>query len=418
MAPALRPFVVIDERPWEIPLHLNAVVHRPAHLGDVLTEVADRFLPALGADAVLRDDDRFVVTAVDINKHMVETSGYDLPAQLGVAGIMLAARTEDEAQRAGLLGVVIVDPDQVAGVGHHVELVAVLMHHQVVNGAGGVQILGLLPVGEGIDAHDERIGALLAHDGGGVTEHVRGDAHRLLVAARMEEKAGRPMSGKPAELQGPVGLVLRNVDADVGLGRLDDTPDVSLPGGPDIGVEEVGLRLVLRIEPVGEGEVPEGEKRLDAGLPALACHLGILTECGLVDLSLARFDARPLHSEAEMIHAEFFQCRQILVEFAPRKHGVIPARRCSTLLGEVVPIGLEIPLGSRGATLVLVLEGGGRCSPPEGFLGERFEGNGTRGRGVLAGWRDASREQQEPRQEGCHEKMSDGCLMHEVLTST
>ena len=69
---------------------------------------------------------------------MVETGGGDLPAKLGVSRIMLAAGTEEEPDGAGLLGVVVVDSDQIAGVCDHIELVAILVHHEVVDRAGWI----------------------------------------------------------------------------------------------------------------------------------------------------------------------------------------------------------------------------------------------------------------------------------------
>ena len=125
------------------------------------------------------------------------------------------------------------------------------------------------------------------------------------------------MSRDPTELQGAIGFVLRHVDADISLGGLHDAAHVGLPGGTDIGVEEVGLRLVLEVEPVGKGEMPEGEQRFDACFPALPGHLGILTKGCLVDLPLLGLNACPFDSEAEMIHTKLLQGGQILVELTP-----------------------------------------------------------------------------------------------------
>ena len=41
MSPALGPFIVINECPREVTLNSDTVVYRAAHLGDMLTEVAD-----------------------------------------------------------------------------------------------------------------------------------------------------------------------------------------------------------------------------------------------------------------------------------------------------------------------------------------------------------------------------------------
>ena len=110
MTPPFRPFVVIDKRPRKIPLNLYTIIHGPAHLRDVLTKVADRFLPALSSNSVLRDDARLMVAAVDIYEHMVESGGCDFPTQLRVARITLAARAEQKTDGTCLLRVVVINP--------------------------------------------------------------------------------------------------------------------------------------------------------------------------------------------------------------------------------------------------------------------------------------------------------------------
>jgi len=390
VVPTFGPLVVVDEGPWEITPDIHSLVDRAAHLRDVFAEVTDRFLAALGADAILGDDDRLVVAPVDILEDVIETRGDDLPSELCVSGVMLPAGSEDEANRAGLLGVVVVHPDQVAGVGHHVELVEVLVLHQVVDGARGVEEAGLIPVGQGIDAHDQGVGSLFPDDPCGVAEHVGGDAHRLFVGAGTHQESGGPVSGQPSELEGPIGLVLRDIDPDIPLGGLHNAPDVGLPGGADVGVEEVGLGLVLGTEPVWESEVPEGNERLDPGLTALARHPGILAEGRLVDDPLTRLDPCPFDAEAEMIHSQFSEGGQILVEFAPGKDSLVTAGRCPSLIGKAVPIRPVIPLGTGGASPVLILKRCGGGAPPEWLFWQFFQNDRLGRRPVVRNGRDAS----------------------------
>ena len=69
---------------------------------------------------------------------------------------------------------------------------------------------------------------------------------------------------------------------------------------------------------------------------------------------------------------------------------MVAARRSASLLGIAVPVGLEIPLGARGVTLVLILEGGGRGAPPEGLLGKWLQDEGSFWRSIGPLGRDAA----------------------------
>ena len=85
------------------------------------------------------------------------------------------------------------------------------------------------------------------------------------------------MCGDPTELKSSVGLVLRDIDADILLGGADDASHMCLPCGSYIGIKEIGLGLVLGVEPVGEGEVPERNQGFDSSFAALSSHLCILS---------------------------------------------------------------------------------------------------------------------------------------------
>ena len=77
---------------------------------------------------------------------MIQACRGDLPSKLGVSRTVFAAGPEEEAYRACLLGVVVVDPDKVTSVSHHVELIVVLVHHEIVHRAGRIEVFGLSPM--------------------------------------------------------------------------------------------------------------------------------------------------------------------------------------------------------------------------------------------------------------------------------
>ena len=375
-------------------------------------EITDRFLTALGPDTVFGDHDRLVVATVDILEHVIETRRDDLPSKLGVAGITLPAGAEEKPYQAGLLAVVVVDADEVARVGHHVEMIVILPHHHVVNGAGWVEKAGFLPVGQGPDAHDPGIRTLLADDRRGITEHVCGDPHRLLVSPDMDQQARRPVGADPSDLQGPVRLVLGNVDAHVGLGRFHDAAHMGLPGGTHVRVEEVGLGLVLGVEPFRECEMPESDDRFDTRFATFFRHLGVASQCLLIDLALAGFDPGPLYPESEMVYSKVLQGGEVLVELAPGIDGAIPPCRGPSLFGKTIPVRFEVPRTAGCVSLVLVLERGRGTAPPKGLLGQRLERRGSRRGCIGTRCRDASGKEEHAGQEKCQEQGADGCLMH------
>jgi hypothetical protein len=109
------------------------------------------------------------------------------------------------------------------------------------------------------------------------------------------------MAGDPTEVERAVRFVLRDVDADVGLHGADHAGHVRAPRFAGVRVEEIDIALVFPVvKPVGEGEVPERDHRLDASGAQLPRHADVARECLLVDHAGLRLDAGPLHAETEV----------------------------------------------------------------------------------------------------------------------
>ena len=314
----------------------------------------------------------------------------------------------EEADQAGILRVVIIHPDDIHRVGHHVELVEILPLHDVVNHRGRIGEVVAAPVGQGIDAHDDGAGPFAADDLRRIAEHVGGSAQSPFVGERLQEESGRPVPGDPAEIERAVRFVLRHEDADVGLHGPHHAGDLRAPRFLHIGMEEIDPPLVLFvIKPIRESEVPQSDHRLDARGAQLPRHLDIAGQCLFVDHPGPGFDPGPLHPEAEVRDAELFDRPEVEVEAGPRRHGLIAPGRSAPFLGEDVPVGAEIHRVVRGHTAILVLETRGRGAPPEFFLGQRLQDHRPGGTLVGSGRGDATGQ--------CRQrdnKKKSGCLHH------
>jgi len=117
----------------------------------------------------------------------------------------------------------------------------------------------------------------------------------------MEEQAGRPVAGDPAELQRAIRFVLRNVDAHRGPHGANHAGDMRTPRFLHVGVEKIRAPLGFGvIEPVGESEMPKGDDGFDTRGPHLPRHADVTRECLLVDHARLGFDPGPFDPEAKV----------------------------------------------------------------------------------------------------------------------
>ena len=108
-------------------------------------------------------------------------------------------------------------------------------------------------------------------------------------------------------------------------------------------MEKAGLGFFLRVvKPIGEGEMPEGDYWLDACGLEFAGHGSVLADGGLVGDSRLRLHTTPLDAEAVVVHAELLQGGEVFVEPSPGEGCLLTTKWNVALLGEDVPVCLEI----------------------------------------------------------------------------
>lgn len=212
---AFGPFIIVHQGPSEIAADVVAIGHGAADLVDMVADVFDAFEFIEGADAIFDNDHGFLVAVADFGDDAIETGGVNFPAHLGVVDRHFAVSAEEETWNGGVLAVVVIDSDDVAEVEDLVEVIVILPLHGIVGRHGPILPEIFLPHGEGMDAHDERVGAFTFDDFGRDAEGLNGDFVGPGVAARVEQETGRPMSAQPTELDGAVGFVLGDKNADV-----------------------------------------------------------------------------------------------------------------------------------------------------------------------------------------------------------
>ena len=155
-------------------------------------------------------------------------------------------------------------------------------------------------------------------DGGSIPEHAHSHRICFFECPGCEEESGRPVSSKVADVEVAVGLILWDEDAHMGRECLGHAGDIFIPMFLHIGVEEIRVALAFWVvEPVGEGEVPECDNRLDALGAKFLGHVGVLADGGFVKNSRLRLDTPPLDTKPVVVHPKFLQRGEVFVEPTP-----------------------------------------------------------------------------------------------------
>ena len=230
----------------------------------------------------------------------------------------------------------------------------------------------MFPVGEGFDAEDERVLAVLAHDFGRLAEPPDAFIERGGMAHKIQKVAGWPCRADVAEGKVAVRFVLRRERPHVRSHRLCHFVDVARPAFAVERMRPPGFVAVFLIDhPRWEREVPERDDRLDSCRFELARHIDIVPQGLLVIAPRLGLDARPLDAESVMVDPDLFESLQIAIKMRPAECRVISLRRNPLRFRKEIPVGFKIIWSPWLFRAVLILERAG-CDPPPKRPGRRL----------------------------------------------